>query len=169
MTYAIFSKSKRGTTKFNRLATIHCVVDGCRFTLGIEIMRKENTTADMVKKLISGCKKYGIRISSVTLDREFHSVKIINLLKKMNVPVLMPAVKTYSVKKAIKEFDCTKREAISAHTIKSTSKHVATYTLVIIKNQILKIIPKMIYLSLINTMSLPLPWTNCVQMEMPSV
>ena len=133
MTYAIFSKSKRGTTKFNRLATIHCVVDGCRFTLGIEIMRKENTTADMVKKLISKCKKYGIRISSVTLDREFHSVEIINLLKKMNMPVLMPAVKTYSVKKAIKEFDCTKREAISAHTIKSTSKYVATYTLVIIK------------------------------------
>ena len=51
----------------------------------------------------------------------------------MNMPVLMPAVKTYNVKKAIKEFDCTKREAISAHTIKSTSKHVATYTLVIIK------------------------------------
>ena len=73
MTYAIFSKSKRGTTKFNRLATIHCVVDGCRFTPGIEIMRKENTAANMVKKLISKCKKYGIRISSVTLDREFHS------------------------------------------------------------------------------------------------
>ena len=37
--YVVRSKGKKGTTRFNRLATLHCVVDGSRLTLGVEVVR----------------------------------------------------------------------------------------------------------------------------------
>ena len=35
--YAARYEGKKGTTRFNRLATLHCVVNGSRLTLGVEV------------------------------------------------------------------------------------------------------------------------------------
>ena len=39
MIYAVFSRGKKGTIRFNRLVTIYCTVNGQRLTLGVEVMR----------------------------------------------------------------------------------------------------------------------------------
>ena len=40
MLYVVFSKGKNGTTRFNRMATIHCVMDGSRLAPGAEVVRR---------------------------------------------------------------------------------------------------------------------------------
>ena len=55
--YAVKSKCKKGTTTFVRLATIHCVVNGSRLTLGVEVVRRKDDTAEIVKRLIEQCNK----------------------------------------------------------------------------------------------------------------
>ena len=46
--YAVKSKCKKGTTTFVRLATIHCVVNGSRLTLGVEVVCRKDDTSEIV-------------------------------------------------------------------------------------------------------------------------
>ena len=72
MAYAVFSRYKKGTKKSHRLATLHCVVEGHRLTLGVEVVRREDDTAETVQRLLWGARRRGIRMSSITIDHGFH-------------------------------------------------------------------------------------------------
>ena len=134
--FAVFSEYKRGTDQFNRLATLHCVVDGKRLTLGVEVFRKESdTNAIVVRRLLYRCSRGGIRMSSVTVDRGFHAVDVLEIIKNMGIPVVMPAVKLKRVKEAIIQYDAGEREAIAPHSMTSASGQTTSYTLVIIERE----------------------------------
>ena len=133
------AKSKNGTSTFIRVISVHCVINGERFTLGATIMRKDDKTAAVVRKLLSACRTQGIKISYVLMDRGFHSVDVLNTLEEMGLKVLMPAVKTgksdgNGIKNAIMEHHSGKRAAVSTYTLSnSDNDSTASYTLIIIK------------------------------------
>ena len=130
-TFAVFSEYKRGTDEFNRLATLHCVVDGERLTLG-EVFRKDvGTNAIVVRRLLYRCRRRGIRMSSVTVDRGFHAVDVLEIIKGMGIPVVMPAVKLKRVKEAIAKYEAGEREAIAPHSMTSNSGQTTSYTVII--------------------------------------
>ena len=138
MAYAVFSRYKKGTKKFHRLATLHCVVDGHRLTLGVEVVRREDDTAGTVRRLLWRARRRGIRMSSITIDRGFHSVDVIETIKATGIPLVMPAVKLDPVKEIIAKYKAGEREAVSAHTITNGTGRSTTYTLVILKKVVLK-------------------------------
>ena len=54
MAYVVFSRYKKGTKKFHRLATLHWMVEGRRLTLGVEVVRRGDNTAGTVQRLLYG-------------------------------------------------------------------------------------------------------------------
>lgn len=130
----IKSKSKKGTHNFNCLATANCINAGSRAFLAVWLVRREDTNVKIVSGLVADCKKRGVMIKSIKLDREFFSVDIIDLLESEGIPFMIPAVKTKGVKEAVKEFEKHKRDAVSRHSIKSDDA-VADFTLIIQKRK----------------------------------
>ena len=135
MAYAVFSRYKKGTKKFHRLATLHCVVEGHRLTLGVEVVRQGDDAAETVRRLLWRARRRGIRMSSITIDRGFHSVDIIETIKATGIPLVMPAVKLKPVKDILKKYEAGEREAVSAHTITNDTGRSTTYTLAILERE----------------------------------
>ena len=135
MTYAVFSKYKKGAKKFHRLATLHCVVRGHRLTLGVEAVRRGDDAAGTVRRLLWRARRRGIRMSSITVDRGFHSVDVIEAIKAMGMPLVMPAVRLARIKGAIKEYGAGERDAVSAHTMTNSAGRSASYTLAILERE----------------------------------
>ena len=52
------------------------MVDGHRLTLGVEVVRRGDDTAETVQRLLWRARRRGIRMSSITVDRGFHSVDV---------------------------------------------------------------------------------------------
>ena len=132
LVYAIKSRSKHGIDTFNRLATLHCVTNNQRLTLAVEIVRREDETADVVGRMLDWCARHGINISSLTMDRGFYSVAVINAVKKRGVPMIMPAVKNSRTLDKIKQHHSEEIGAVTEHTI-SSENDSATFNLIIIK------------------------------------
>ena len=63
--YVVRSKGKKGTTRFNRLATLHCVVNGSRLTLGVEVAGRGESGA-VLRRLLETCRRHRIAFSSIT-------------------------------------------------------------------------------------------------------
>ena len=81
MAYAVFSGYKSGS-KFNRLATLLSVVDGQRLTIGAEVATAEDaSSAPAVQRLLWRARRKSVRMSSITMDREFHSADAIETIK----------------------------------------------------------------------------------------
>ena len=135
MKYAVYSKYERGTKRFVRLATIHCVVAGQRLTLGVAVVCRGDETADMVERLLRGCRRRGIRVRSLAMDRGFYSVDVMRRVGKMGVSIVMPAVKLSRIKECIQEYDAGERGAVSEHMMTSASGRTASYNLVIVRRR----------------------------------
>ena len=133
MAYAVFSRYKKGTKKFHRLATLHWIVEGHRLTLGVEVVHQGDDAAETVRRLLWRARRRGIRMSSITVDRGFHSVDIIETIKATGIPLVMPAVKLEPVKDILKKYEVGEREAVSAHTITNSAGRSTTYTLAILE------------------------------------
>lgn len=98
----IKSKSKKGTSNFNCLATANCINEGSRAFLAVRVVRRINTNAEIVSGLIEDCRRKRIKLNWLKVDREFFSVDVINMLKDKKVSFMVPARKTKGIKKAVK-------------------------------------------------------------------
>jgi len=85
-------KPEKGTTKCFRFATINVVEHGERFTLLALPVSTFDSKEKILENLISFAKKR-ISIRKLYVDRGFFSSSVINLLKKMGITFLMPAIK----------------------------------------------------------------------------
>lgn len=130
--YLVKSKPKKGTTKFEGYCTVQYVEAQCRAQIGATPIKKGDSKGEMVRKLLSDCIRNGIKTRLVLLDREFFSTAVIHEIKQNHQKFIMPARKTPGIKKAIEEFVAGNRESISEYTIHSASKHVESFTLVIL-------------------------------------
>ena len=133
--YLVKSKPKNGTDTFEGYGTIQCVEKSCRAQIGVTPIRKGDSKGIIVRKLLNDCSRNNIKTRLVLLDREFFSTAVIHELKQDNRTFIMPARKTPGIKKAIEQFVLGDRESISEYTIHSASKHVESFTLVIIPKQ----------------------------------
>jgi len=90
-TMVLGKKPEKGTTKCFRFATINIVEHGDRFTLLALPVSTFDTKEKILEKLISFAKGR-ISIRKLYVDRGFFSSGVINLLKKMGITFLMPAI-----------------------------------------------------------------------------
>ncbi len=130
----IKSKPKKGTYNFNCLATANCIVAGSRAFLAARLVRRGDVDVEVVSGLIADCRKRGIRIKSLKIDREFFSVDIMDMLEREGIQFMVPAIKTKGVKKAVEEFKDGRRKAASRHSIDS-GRDAAEFTLIIQKRK----------------------------------
>lgn len=97
----IGGKQDRGTCWGYHYASIHIVEAGKRLTLYTMPVDQFTEKADAVAILLEKTKERGVHIKRVLLDRGFFSADVINLLNKLHVYFVMPAVKHQTVKEAI--------------------------------------------------------------------
>ena len=121
MLYAVFSKGKKGTIRFNRIATIYCIVAGQQFTLGVEVVRIGESCAQTVERLLEQCRRCNIKISIITMDRGFYSTAVMATVREAGCKLIMPAVKYDPIKTLIRKFDAGELDPISEHTMSSGS------------------------------------------------
>ena len=98
-----------------------------RACLGALLRTAETPKAEMVTALLDMCRKNGIRVGTLLLDREFYSTEIMNQLDARDITWLMPAVKNGAIKEEIAKFERGERGPVSIHSIRS-SKILAEFT-----------------------------------------
>lgn len=91
--YVIRSAAKNGTTRFFGYATVYGIKKNHRYTLGLHILRKDESLLDILILLLGRVKELGIPIKRLYLDRGFYSIEICRYLQKRGIPTLMPVVK----------------------------------------------------------------------------
>ena len=128
----IKSKYKRGMCNFNCLATVNCIVEGSRAFLGAKLFLRGQSNSQTISELIEGCRRKGIAIRSLKMDREFFAVDIMNMLDAAGITFTVPAIKTLGVKNAINEFKQGVRDVVSRHSITSADGSTAVFTLIIL-------------------------------------
>ena len=128
----IKSKYKRGTCNFNCLATVNCIVEDSRAFLGAKLFLRGQSNSQTISELIEGCRRKGIAIRSLKMDREFFAVDIMNMLDETGIAFTIPAIKTQGIKKAINEFKQGVRDVVSRHSITSADGNTADFTLIIL-------------------------------------
>ena len=102
-----------------------------RYLAAILVTRRDQKV-DLASRPLDKCQGSGVRINLLTLDREFYTREVMRLLNDWGIRFLMPATRTGSVVKAIKEHRAGRRAAVSRHTITSSSPRlVEWFTLVI--------------------------------------
>jgi putative transposase len=84
-------KPEKGTTKCFRFATINVVEHGERFTLLALPVSTFDTKEKILERLLSFAKER-VPIRKLYVDRGFFSSNVINLLKKMGITFIMPAI-----------------------------------------------------------------------------
>ncbi len=132
--YLVKSKPKNGTATFEGYGSIQSVDKSCRVQIGAVPIKKGDSKAIIVRKLLSDCLRNNITTEQVLLDREFFSTAVIHELKQNNCKFIIPARKTPGIKKAIIQYVNGDRELISEYIIRDSSGHVESFTLVILPN-----------------------------------
>ena len=129
------SRAKRGTHLFERCITVQCVTRRIQLTLGAFPMPALTDTADFVRKAVDACLEKKVRIGVAMLDREFFSTDVIRTLDGMGTRYLMPCINTPNVTRAIEEFACGRRLAVSGFRIAKSKHDHAEYTMIITKRK----------------------------------
>ena len=101
----IGGKQENGTTWGYTYASIDIVEAGRRLTIYSCAVNQFSEKAEVVKKLISEARARGVHISVVLLDRGFFTVDVIEMLKRLGVYFIIPAVKNDKVKEAMLHYD----------------------------------------------------------------
>jgi putative transposase len=84
-------KPEKGTTKCFRFATINVVEHGERFTLFALPVSTFDSKEKILERLLSFAKER-VPIKKLYVDRGFFSSNVINLLKRMGITFIMPAI-----------------------------------------------------------------------------
>lgn len=101
----IGGKQERGTTWGYTYASIDIVEPGRRLTIYSMTVNQFSEKAEVVEKLICEAKARGIHIRIVLLDRAFFTVDVIEMLKRLGVYFIIPAVKNNAVKQTMLNYD----------------------------------------------------------------
>jgi hypothetical protein len=91
--YVIRSAAKKGTSRFFGYATAYVVKKNHRYTLGLHILRNNESLLDVLTLLLQKVKGLVKRISRLYLDRGFYSIEICRYLQAEGIAAVMPVVK----------------------------------------------------------------------------
>lgn len=101
--YIYRSQAKSGTCSFYAYATLYVVLKVKRVTLAIRGVRWVDTTVAIITYLLAELDALNIQVKQLYLDRGFFNVPVIRWLQALDIPLLMPAIKT-GIKGGIKQF-----------------------------------------------------------------
>src|SRR5262249_26586244 len=82
--------SKASTRVFHAYATAYAVCRGCRWTLALRPLGRNDTFDEVLRDLLRQVRRLGVRVRLLLLDRGFYSVGVIRYLQAARCPFLMP-------------------------------------------------------------------------------
>ncbi len=117
-------KRRQGTSRFHCYATLCVLRRGERFTVALSYVWGEDSHAQVVRRLLEQARTIGLRPRYVLLDRGFYGLEVVNYLKSVRCPFLMPVVhrgrrskKPLWQLKGTRRFLAWKRSGWSRHTM----------------------------------------------------
>lgn len=117
-------KPRQGTTRFHTYATAYLLSRGERFTLAMTYVWKDDSLTEVVDRLLRQVRKIGIRVRCLLLDRGFYSLDVVQHLKTVRCPFLVPVVrrgrrpKDPAKAKGPWQFFAWKKSGFATHTLK---------------------------------------------------
>lgn len=86
-------KRKAGTSRFHCYATLYVIRRGERFTVAMTYVLKDDSQAEIVKRLLEQARSAGLKTPRyLLLDRGFYGLDVVQYLKGVRCPFLMPVV-----------------------------------------------------------------------------
>lgn len=86
------SKPFQGATHFHTYATACIVSHGIRYTLAVTWVRRNESTVQVLDRLLSRLAGNGLKTRRLLLDRAFYSFAVIEFLQSRRLPFVMPTV-----------------------------------------------------------------------------
>jgi putative transposase len=119
-------KRKAGTTRFHCYATLYVVRRGQRFTVAMTYVWKQDAHVAVVKRLLEQARQIGLRPRYLLLDRGFYGLEVVQHLKSIRCPFLMPVVhrgrkskRPLTELKGTRRFLAWKKSGFSTHLMKN--------------------------------------------------
>lgn len=84
--------AKKGTNNFFAYATIYTILRNKRYTLAVRHVRKGEKLTDVIAFLLAEVTGAGLKVGRLYLDREFHTIDVINHLQGRDIPFIIPCV-----------------------------------------------------------------------------
>jgi hypothetical protein len=125
-------KYERGTCQFYRHASLHVVEAGKRATIYTTMVTPFDDHESITEHLVLAARSRGIRIGLLLVDRGFNGAEVVNKLKVLRQPFLMPAQKHKNVKKAIEDYDRKLTSAVIDFPIVGAQKRKARCRLFVV-------------------------------------
>jgi hypothetical protein len=115
-------KRREGTSRFHCYATLYVVHHGERFTVAMTYVWATDKMVDVVRRLLEHARAKGLKTRYLLLDRGFYGIDVVEHLKSIRTPFLMPVVhrgrkskKPLSQLKGTRRFLAFKRSGWSTH------------------------------------------------------
>lgn len=87
-----YGKPRQGTKKFHAYASACIVERGQRYTVALTYIRRHESKAVVLRRLVEQIRSIGLKIKCVLLDREFFNVSVVKFLQEHELPFLMPVM-----------------------------------------------------------------------------
>ena len=114
--YIYRSQAKSGTCSFYAYATLYVITKNKRITLAIRGVRRFDTSVAIITYLLAELDFLKINVKKLYLDRGFFNTPVIRWLQALDIPFMMPAIKTGKTG-GIKQFLKGKKSYKTTHTI----------------------------------------------------
>lgn len=128
-------KHEKGTSTFEVYANLQCVEEGRRCQLSCDRQGFFKDNEDVVERLLVDARLQSVDIYLLLLDRGFFGSPVVDRLKKLRQPFLMPAIKNSGIKRAIMEYVAGKRKCVSEYTMHTPDGGAASFNLVILPKE----------------------------------
>lgn len=126
------SRAKKGTTRFFVYSTIYVIQRNKRYTIAVKYIRKGEGLTDVIDFLLDEVARMGLRVKGLYLDREFHTIDVINHLQERDIPFLMPCV-ARGRSGGIRKLFIGRKSYITTYTMCSRGKEATFQTHVVVK------------------------------------
>jgi putative transposase len=129
--YIYRSEAKSGTNSFYAYATLYVITNNKRVTLAIRGVRQFDTSVAIITYLLAELDSLKINVKKLYLDKGFFNTPVIRWLKALDIPFLMPAIKT-GKQGGIKQFLKGRKSYKTTHTITRNKDDSVTFDLWIV-------------------------------------
>ena len=129
--YIYRSQAKSGTCSFYAYATLYVLTKNKRVTLAVRGVRRLDTSVAIITYLLASLDALEIKIKKLYLDRGFFSVPVIRWLQALDIPLVMPAIKT-GKKAGIKQFLKGRKSYKTKYTMTRSKDNSVTFDLWIV-------------------------------------
>ena len=129
--YIYRSQAKSGTNSFYAYATLYVITNNKRVTIAIRGIRRFDTNVAIITYLLAELDSLKINVKKLYLDRGFFNTPVIRWLQALDIPFIMPAIRT-GKSGGIKQLLKGKKSYKTTYTITRNKDDSVTFDLWII-------------------------------------